>query len=314
MALKDFKPVHWLYNILHYKGLLHNRAAYDNYRVKKSLIASISSRDFADRESKAWLDIGNSRELAATKESFKSFEPSVQSEILGWSDKGYLLLKGFFNETICDDINDEIDRLIKNKSIRFINNNKLMFVFKKSNLIRSVAERKELLDIMNFILGREVVLFQTINFITGSEQRPHSDSIHMTTYPLGFLIAGWLALEDATKDNGPLCYYPASHKLPYFLNADFNKAKTALHLGKKKYPDYENEIDRLIQQYQLPKVELYAKKGDLFIWHANLLHGGAPIIDRKLTRKSMVMHYFAKDVIKYHDITERPSLLDDAQH
>jgi ectoine hydroxylase-related dioxygenase (phytanoyl-CoA dioxygenase family) len=312
MALKDFKPVHWLYNILHYKSLRHNRGAYDNYKVKKSLIASISSRDFADRESKAWLDIGNSRELAPTKKSFQFFEPAVQSEILGWSDKGYMLLKGFVNETTCDDINAEIDRLIKNKNIRFINNNKLMFVFKKSNLIRSVSERKELLDIMNFILGREVVLFQTINFITGSEQRPHSDSIHMTTYPLGFLIAGWLALENTTKDNGPLCYYPGSHKLPYFLNADFNEAKTPLHLGKKKYPDYENEIDRLIQQYQLPKVELYAKKGDLFIWHANLLHGGAPIIDRKLTRKSMVMHYFAKDVIKYHDITERPSLLDDA--
>ena len=54
-----------------------------------------------------------------------------------------------------------------------------------------------------------------------------------------------------------------------------------------------------------------AKKGDVFIWHANLIHGGSPIKDHSLTRKSMVIHYYAKDVIKYHEITERPSILEE---
>ncbi len=184
-----------------------------------------------------------------------------------------------------------------------------MFAFKKSTLIADIAQKKELLDILHFILNKEVVLFQTINFITGSEQRAHSDSIHMTTYPLGYLLAAWLALEDTTTENGPLFYYPGSHKLPYMLNGDFNEGETVLKLGKKTYADYENMIDDQIRQHGLVKTEFYAKKGDLFIWHANLLHGGSPIADPACTRKSMVMHYFAKDVIKYHDITERPSLL-----
>jgi len=51
------------------------------------------------------------------------------------------------------------------------------------------------------------------------------------------------------------------------------------------------------------------KKGDLLVWHANLLHGGEPIHDPSLTRKSMVIHFYAKDVIKYHEITERPAVL-----
>jgi ectoine hydroxylase-related dioxygenase (phytanoyl-CoA dioxygenase family) len=54
---------------------------------------------------------------------------------------------------------------------------------------------------------------------------------------------------------------------------------------------------------------LIAKKGDVLIWHANLVHGGAPILNPALTRKSMVVHYYANDVIKYHEITERPSLM-----
>jgi hypothetical protein len=47
----------------------------------------------------------------------------------------------------------------------------------------------------------------------------------------------------------------------------------------------------------------------MLIWHANLLHGGEPILNPTLTRKSMVIHYYAKDVVKYHEITERPAIL-----
>jgi ectoine hydroxylase-related dioxygenase (phytanoyl-CoA dioxygenase family) len=71
------------------------------------------------------------------------------------------------------------------------------------------------------LLGHETTLFQSINFLTGSEQRTHSDSIHMSTFPLGGMAAAWVALEDITPGNRPLHYYPGSHKLPYYLNADY---------------------------------------------------------------------------------------------
>jgi ectoine hydroxylase-related dioxygenase (phytanoyl-CoA dioxygenase family) len=129
----------------------------------------------------------------------------------------------------------------------------------------------------------------------------------MTTYPLGYLIAVWIALEDTRPDNGPLFYYPGSHRLPYLLNSDFNEGETPLLLGNKDYVDYEDRIAELIKDKQ-PEVFL-AKKGDLLVWHANLIHGGMPVKAPTQTRKSMVIHYYAKDVIKYHEITERPSLL-----
>jgi ectoine hydroxylase-related dioxygenase (phytanoyl-CoA dioxygenase family) len=158
-------------------------------------------------------------------------------------------------------------------------------------------------------LGKEVIPFQTLNFIKGSGQRAHSDSIHMTTYPLGYLIAVWVALEDIDPESGPLFYYPGSHQLPYLLNNDFGNISNAWMLGKKKYSDYEDVIEDLINKKMMqPKVFL-PKKGDILVWHANLLHGGLPIKNSARTRKSMVIHYYAKDVIKYHEITERPSLL-----
>jgi ectoine hydroxylase-related dioxygenase (phytanoyl-CoA dioxygenase family) len=310
MALKQFKPLHWLYNLLHYRQLKHNREAYKQYKINKPLVASISSKDFPDKESQAWLDRGDSAILAREKSAFHSFSPAIQEQILQWSNNGYMILDHFFDDRVIDSVNTEIDRLTTSGKLQFTNGNKLMFANKKSQLIRSVANDERLTKLLSFLLGKEVVAFQTINFIEGSQQRAHSDSIHMTTYPLGYLVAAWIALEDVHHENGPLFYYPGSHQLPYLLNQDFNHGETLLTLGKKKYTDYEDVLEDLVQQKGYQPREFHAKKGDVLIWHANLVHGGAPIISQGSTRKSMVVHYYAKDVIKYHEITERPSLME----
>jgi ectoine hydroxylase len=309
MGLKQFKPVHWIYNLLHYKELKHNRQAYKKYNIHKPLIASISSKDFPDKESKAWLDTGDSAILATQKGSFSSFSPSVQEGIVNWSKKGYLILENFLTPETCTAINTEIDQLQQSGRLVFTNGNKLMFANKKSKLVNGIANDATLKKVLGFLLDKEVVPFQTINFIQGSGQRAHSDSIHMTTYPLGYLIAVWIALEDVTAENGPLFYYPGSHKLPFLLNNDFNEGATALTLGKKDYTDYEDVLEELVQNNGYERTEFHARKGDALIWHANLVHGGAPIINKDTTRKSIVIHYYATDVIKYHEITERPSLM-----
>ncbi len=43
-------------------------------------------------------------------------------------------------------------------------------------------------------MEREPKPLQTIAAHKGSQQGVHSDSIHMTTYPLGYLSAAWIAL------------------------------------------------------------------------------------------------------------------------
>lgn len=311
MNLKQFKPLHWIYNLLHYRSLQHNKAAYRQYNIRKPLTASISSKDFPDKESRAWLDTGDSSLLAPQKASFNSFSPAIQQKIKDWSAHGYLIIENFLSHETCDEVNIEIENLQQNGSLPFTYGNKLMFANKKSALIKGITVQPALTSLLAFLLDKEVVPFQTINFINGSEQRAHSDSIHMTTYPLGYLIAVWVALEDITHENGPLFYYPGSHKLPYLLNNDFNEGSTLLTLGKKDYPDYEDVLEELVVTKNYPKQEFLARKGDILVWHANLVHGGTPILNKALTRKSMVIHYYAKDVIKYHEITERPSLLEE---
>ena len=308
-ALKRYKPAHWLYNLLHYKSLLHNKHAFQQYNVHKPLFASISSKDFPDKTSRAWLDTGNAKELAPQHPGFNTFPLFVQKQMLRWSDDGFMILHNFFDDNVVLSINKEVDKIVEKNLITFTHDNKLPFANKISSVIKDVTYTPQLINILQFLLGKEVVPFQTLNFVKGSNQRAHSDSIHMTTYPLGFLIAVWIALEDTNENNGPLFYYPGSHQLPYLLNNDFNEMSTDLKLGGKDYPDYEDVVEEIIQKNHLEKKTFFAKKGDVFIWNANLIHGGSPIKNHSLTRKSMVIHYYAKDVIKYHEITERPSLM-----
>ena len=309
--LKKYKPAHWLYNLFHYKSLLHNKNAFKQYNIHKPLFTSISSKDFPDKKSRAWLDLGDSRLLAPQKPGYKNFSAELQEQIASWSGNGFMIVKNFFDDSVISSINKEIDTIVEKNIITPTHDNKLPFANKISSVIKNITYTPQLLHILGFLLGKEVIPFQTLNFIKGSNQRAHSDSIHMTTYPLGYLIAVWVALEDTNEDNGPLFYYPGSHKLPYLLNNDFNETSTFLKLGKSSYTDYEDVTEEIIQNHSFEKKVFFAKKGDVLIWHANLIHGGSPIVNHSLTRKSMVIHYYAKDVIKYHEISERPSLLEE---
>ena len=143
----------------------------------------------------------------------------------------------------------------------------------------------------------------------GSEQASHSDSIHMTTYPLGGLLGVWIALEDIHEDNGPLHYYPGSHLFPYYLNKDYNNEGNRWMIGDQLYTAYEEMIDKKLEGIELSKKTFHAKKGDVLIWHANLIHGGNPHHDKSKTRKSMVFHYSAEYVVCYHEISQRPALM-----
>src|ERR1700748_131438 len=96
-TLKRFKFTHWIYNLLHYKKLAHNRQGYKIYHINKPLFSSISSKDFPDKTSRAWLDTGHSKDLVPFKAGFTGFDANIQQQLVSWSDNGYLVLEHFFN-------------------------------------------------------------------------------------------------------------------------------------------------------------------------------------------------------------------------
>ena len=146
-TLKQYKFTHWLYNLVHYKKLLHNKEAYKKYNIHKPLISSISSKDFPDKESKAWLDIGDSKELVSLKNSFKNFPADIQQQLSAWSANGFIILKNFMDDGTINAVNNEIEKLVWQKKLEFTHDNKLIFANLISPLIKSITLEKKITDI-----------------------------------------------------------------------------------------------------------------------------------------------------------------------
>jgi ectoine hydroxylase len=309
--LRRIKFVYFLNNLFHKKELKCNEDLYKKHGLKKSVTSLLDSHVFSNKNTTdiPWMDKENIDEKNITdKTGFTNFSPSIQQSIKEWPSKGYMILSSFYSPDEVDTINTEIERLQQEKTAKNRLDHRIIFAIKQSEKIYNLATDNRLTTMLSFVMGKKVKLFQSLNFLKGSQQRAHSDTMHMTTYPLGYLIAAWVALEDITIDSGPLFYYKASHKLPYVLNDDYKHGGNYFLLGKDSYGKYENTIDAVIQQNDLQKEVFLAKKGDVFIWHANLLHGGEKILSPLSTRKSMVLHFFTEDVICYHEITQRPAI------
>ena len=308
--LKRIKALYTLYNFFHKRQLLHNLPVYRRLGLKKTYYSPVSSKDFAHLPPLDETAVKDSQPALESLDVFRKLPESDKVSLLHFHREGYAVLKKFVAEDRVDRINEEIDQLIGSGKVKPGHGNKILFAFRRSHLLRELGEDPDLSEILGALLLRPAILFQSINFLKGSEQPTHSDSIHMTTYPLGGLIAAWIALEDIGPDNGPLHYYPGSHLLPYYLNADYDNEGSRWLLGPHAYDAYEKMIGEKLKTSGLRKQLFLAKKGDILIWHANLFHGGEPHLDKGKTRKSMVFHYFGKDVVCYHEITQRPALMD----
>jgi len=103
-----------------------------------------------------------------------------------------------------------------------------------------------------------------------------------------------VALEDIDADNGPLIYYPGSHRLPEYSMQDLG-----LGTGYEYYKDYEQKVQGLINKHALQPEYGTIKKVEALIRHANLLQGGAPQKDMSRSRHSQVTHYYFADCEYY---------------
>ena len=309
---RDFRLVYILYNFFHRRRLRHNRSLYRHWQIKKPVYWNVSSVDFAHLPPRRpWLDEPGALQQLQEDKQYKKLPAATQQYLQQWINEGFIILPGFLTPAITDAVNEAIDRLLQQKKLKLPDNGKIMFAFKQSALIDALIRDERITGLFEFIFRQPVLAFQTINFLKGSGQRAHSDSIHMTTYPLGYLSAAWFALEDIDDQNGPLFYYPGSHRLPYVLSPDLDINTGILQLDPDTHQQYEDKIASIIGEQGLAKKVFHAKKGDVFLWHANLLHGGSPITDDSRSRKSMVAHYFGQNVIKYHEISQRPALIPD---
>ena len=165
--------------------------------------------------------------------------------------------------------------------------NRVQDAWRINENVKALALAPRVLAILEELYGRRPLPFQTINFRRGTEQAPHSDALHFSSMPEGYMCGVWVALEDMDMENGPLVYYPGSHRLPYLRPSDFG-----VEAKWENYPSYEHYIADQIAREGFEARYGTIDKGQAIVWAANLVHGGAPQKDPERTRLSQVTHYF----------------------
>ena len=182
---------------------------------------------------------------------------------------------------------------------------RLQDAWKFDDNVRRIACNAHLIDLLSRLYGRAAWPFQTLNFPVGTQQHFHTDSIHFSSAPERFMCGVWVAMEDITMENGPLVYYPGSHKWPIYTNE--HVARCVTEMGRPPtQADYEPMWRALVEEHDAKPDYFLARKGQALIWLANLMHGGTRQIDKHKTRWSQVTHYFFDDCAYYTPMTSDP--------
>jgi phytanoyl-CoA hydroxylase len=254
-------------------------------------------------------------------------EPFLSAvEQASFREEGFLILPSLLSGDEVDLVNDTVDRVWNDRSIynnatisartgapgycetyvRHVDHGARAESYKLNHLylyeprLLSLLMAPKIRERIGGLLGGTPLLFNSLNLEWGSEQRFHFDTFYMAPRKPGRMVVIWLALEDIVEGSGPLQYYPRSHLIePYrFSHGD-------VWAVEEEMPAFDEYIQAEIKQRGLEPQKLYPKRGDAFLWHAQLYHGGSAI-EANASRKSMVAHFWRAEDLPPDWVQEVP--------
>ncbi len=169
---------------------------------------------------------------------------------------------------------------------------KLLDLHNVSEAVQRIIFADSISRFLHILFQRPALAFQSLGFYYGSQQNLHQDAAFVrVSSPLEF-VASWIALEDIQPGSGELEYYPGSHLLPTHM---FANKHIWVEYDDPELKHFHEDLHKLAKETGLSIQRFLAKKGDVFIWAPGLIHGGSPVSDPNLTRKSLVTHYCPAD-------------------
>jgi len=172
-----------------------------------------------------WLDRSDAEQAIASAHAAELITRDEAVLCRHWRDYGYVILPEFFAAGLLDEawaeyegaiadgsVVPQVDRGQENATDPFPG--RVLNPHDKVPEIARIWADQRMTAIVSLLLGAKATPFQTIIGHKGSEQLTHSDSIHMTTYPLGYLAANWIAFEDIAPDSARWNIIPAAIGCP----------------------------------------------------------------------------------------------------
>jgi hypothetical protein len=251
-----------------------------------------------------WIDAADSLSRATTRIQ----DPALREHTVNMITNGYTVLRNLPTAHYCDQAVEDYYRFCREehaegrgKKSRIVN----LHIY--SEAARALLLDPKLMPLLDILFGYEAVLWTSLTFEYGTEQRRHRDSPHFDTRPPGYYFGVWTALEDISADSGPLEFIPGGHKIP----AGIDVRAMAKEYLRSKDPLEAVNYDHLLEVFSqdmddqcaaagLNPRSVQLNKGEKLIWHHWMPHGGSPAVNPELTRRSLVGHYIPKGVPVFH--------------
>ena len=109
-----------------------------------------------------------------------------------------------------DTIADKSSLAAKNNAVRGT-----AFLVRFDPVFQMFTRNTKILELVRGLLGLEIKLFRDQMLLKppGGQAKPvHQDQSYFRVQPMDDLVTAWVALDDATRENGCMCYVPGSHK------------------------------------------------------------------------------------------------------
>ena len=161
------------------------------------------------------------------------------------------------------------------------------FPHKISQSMYDALAYPHMIDVLTGVIGPNVKCMQSMLFIKASGkpgQAWHQDEFFIPTRDRS-LTGGWMALDDATVENGCLWVIPGSHRHGIIWPQHTHDDRRFDCTGEAMYYPYTDD----------DAVPVEVKKGSIVFFNGYLLHRSLPNFAQSGFRRSLVNHYMSAE-------------------
>ena len=258
---------------------------------------NLLSGGFADKDL-PWLD----RE---------SVEDAVLSEVAQtWRTDGVLVLDSFMPDDIIDKYKDawvQHNRINHDRPMGYPGE----CAYYQVPSLMDLATYKPLHDILESLIGDQMGIHLNLTGWKSTTRNWHQDGYLNPDSNNDHYLAVWVALDDVHEDSGPFEFVRGSHVLPHISQEGAKQMIPVRLRNDPSWPKHSEEFltpmfEDIITRGNLQKEQFIAKKGDVLIWHARLMHRGTVPNNPDLWRESVILHYSG--------VSHRPDMPQAKQH
>jgi phytanoyl-CoA hydroxylase len=161
---------------------------------------------------------------------------------------------------------------------------KFMWFVDYDERLKALATDPQLLGLIERLIGESPLLFQDMALIKppqGGREKPwHQDHAYFELPLTATVVGVWIALDEATVENGCMVIYPGSHR-----------EGPVIHFQRRDWQICDT------QQRQKEILAVPLKPGGCLLFHS-LIHHGTPTNNTNQRRRAVQFHYKPQSTVK----------------